>query len=95
MKTLYFLTITGLIQLYADRQNDESDAGLYSLISAVSDIIRVFSDGKIQIKNLADNEITETDYETFVGYYDEDEHEHHDCGCGHEYHGHDCDCGNH
>ncbi|MBP3361358.1 MAG: hypothetical protein J6N52_10925 [Clostridia bacterium] len=60
-------------------------------------IIRVFPDGKIQIKEMADGSVTETDYETFVGYYD-DEEDDHDCGCGHDHdhdheHGHDCGCG--
>lgn len=91
----YTLRLSGcLVVMYIGCGNIE-DCEKESVKTGVSDIIRVFSDGKIQIKNLADNEITETDYETFVGYYDEDEHEHHDCGCGHEHHGHDCDCGNH
>ncbi len=68
------------------------DCENYALNNNVSSIIRVYSDGKIQIKEMASKTITETDYNTFVGYYDEPEEHEHSCGCGHEHHDHDCDC---
>lgn len=60
----------------------------YAKSRCAESIIRVFPDGKIQIKEMATGEITETDYNTFVGYYDdepEEHHHHHDgeCNCGH------------
>lgn len=58
---------------------------VFAKSKGIESIIRVFPDGKIQIKECATGVVTETDYNTFVGYYEEDEHEHH--------HGHDCDCG--
>lgn len=58
----------------------------FSKSKGIESIIRVFGDGKIQIKDFVTGTVTETDYETFVGYYEEDEHEHHhDCDCGHCY----------
>ncbi len=57
----------------------------FSKSRGIESIIRVFADGKIQIKDFLTGTVTETDYNTFVGYYEEDEHEHH--------HHHDCDCG--
>ena len=68
----------------------------YAAKSGASDLIRVFADGKLQIKSFADGEITETDYETFVGYYADEQSD--ECGCGeHHHHDHDggCDCGEH
>lgn len=59
-------------------------------------IIRVFPDGKIQIKEMSDGSVTETDYETFVGYYDDSQEHFHDddCCCDHDHeHDHDCGCG--
>lgn len=56
----------------------------YAKTRRIESIIRVFADGKIQIKECATGVVTETDYNTFVGYYEEDEHHHgHDCDCGH------------
>ena len=58
----------------------------FSKSKGIESIIRVFADGKIQIKDFLAGTVTETDYDTFVGYYEEDEHEHHhhdDCDCGH------------
>ena len=68
----------------------------YAAKSGASDLLRVFADGKLQIKSFADGEITETDYETFVGYYADEQSD--ECGCGeHHHHDHDggCDCGEH
>ena len=60
----------------------------YAKKCGAESIIRAFPDGKIQIKEIATGEVTETDYNTFVGYYDEDPEEHH-----HHHHGDGCDCG--
>lgn len=66
----------------------------YVKMCGAESIIRVFPDGKIQIKETATGEITETDYNTFVGYYDDEPD---GCDCGHDHHHHDhgegCSCG--
>lgn len=55
-------------------------------------MMRVYADGKVQIKDFLKNEITETTAQEFLGYYDDDCGD--DCDCGHEHHHHhDCDCG--
>ncbi len=59
----------------------------YAKKCGAESIIRAFPDGKIQIKEIATGEITETDYNTFVGYYDEESEEHH------HHHNDGCDCG--
>ena len=66
------------------------DAEKYAKKTNADCMIRVFSDGKIMIKDFKDGSITETTAEDFLGYYEEDDG---GCGCGHE-HG-ECDCGHH
>lgn len=58
-------------------------------------MMRVYPDGKIQIKDFLKNEITETNANDFLGYYDgEDDFEEHECHCGHDHdHEHECHCG--
>ena len=91
----YTLRLYGcLAEMYTGNGSIE-DCEKYASGKGASDIIRVFPDGKLQIKSLAENEITETDYETFVGYYEDDDHDEHNCGCGHDHHGHDCHCHEH
>lgn len=50
-------------------------------------MMRVFSDGKLLVKNLESGEVTETTVDAFIEFYDDDEQEHHgddcDCGCHH------------
>lgn len=70
-------------------------------------MMRVYPNGKIQIKDFLKNEITETNANDFLGYYDDDcfdedcdcGHHHeddHDCGCGHHHsEDHECKCGHH
>lgn len=66
----------------------------YAIDNGISSIIRVFPDGRIQIKECGSDSVTETDYNTFVGYYDDADD--HSCDCGHDHdHNHDCDCGCH
>ena len=87
----YTLRLMGCMAEGDVKSDSIEQSDKYALSCGASDLIRVFPDGKLQIKSLADGEITETDYETFVGYYDDGGD---DCGCG-EHHHHDegCDCG--
>lgn len=97
----YTLRLSGCLVVTYIGDGSIEDCEKEAIDSGASDIIRVFANGKLQIKNIADKEITETDYETFVGYYDDEDcgcsHDHHDhdCDCGHDHHDHDCDCGRH
>ncbi|MDO4618930.1 MAG: ATP phosphoribosyltransferase regulatory subunit [Clostridia bacterium] len=53
--------------------------------TGASALMRVFPNGVLQIKDFKKDEITETTVNDFLGYVEEDEHEHHhgeDCGCG-------------
>lgn len=50
-------------------------------------MLRVFSDGKLQIKDFKRGDITETTVDDFLGYYDEHEEEE-DCCCGDDCHHH-------
>ena len=75
------------------------EAEQYAINNNMSCMLRVFADGKLQIKDFARNQITETTVNDFIGYYDDIEDEE-DCGCGHDHHDHhhhdhDCDCGCH
>ncbi len=63
------------------------DAESFAKERNIGSMLRVFSDGTLQIKDFATNEITETTVCDFIDYYEEDSHEHH--------HDHDCDCGCH
>lgn len=86
----YNLRVNGcLVEMYIG-DGDYKDAEQYALSSDISAMLRVFPDGKLQIKDFAKQEITETTANEFLGYYDDDFDD--DCGCGHEHH-HDCDCG--
>lgn len=49
-------------------------------------MMRVYPDGKVQIKDFLRGDITETTAQEFLGYYEDD-----DC-CGEEHHDHDCGC---
>jgi len=63
----------------------------YAVEDGISAVIRVHKNGKIQIKEMADGSITETDYNTFANYYSDEEEE---CDCGHDHHHHEgCSCG--
>lgn len=90
----YTMRLSGCLVKMFVQDGDINVCEKYAKENSISSIIRVFSDGRIQIKELGSDSITETDYNTFVGYYEEtDEHEH-KCECGHD-HEHDCDCGCH
>lgn len=71
---------------------DFEDAEKYAKEIEAGCMIRVFADGKILIKDLADGSVTETDAEEFLGYYEDEEED--ECCCGHN-HGEDCGCGHH
>lgn len=84
------LRINGcLVEAYIEN-GDYRDAEAYAVKTGSSCMIRVFPDGKLQMKDFVKQEITETTVNDFLGYYDDD-----DCDCGHEHHDHDCDCGHH
>ena len=49
-------------------------------------MIRVFPDGKVQVKDFSGGEIVETTAEEFLNFYEDDnshEHHHEGCDCGH------------
>lgn len=85
----YTMRLSGCLVTNYLGNGDIKDCQKYAQDKKIESIIRVFADGKIQIKDSSvSGGITETDYETFVGYYNEPEEEH-----GHHHHGEDCDCG--
>jgi len=91
------LRINGcLVEQYIG-EGSHLDAENFAKERDMSSMLRVFTDGTLQIKDFAKGEITETTVDDFIGYYDdedfEDEH-HHDCDCGHD-HDHECTCGHH
>ncbi len=86
----YTLRLNGcLVEQYIG-DGDYLDCEKYAISTGAGCMMRVHSDGKVQIKDFIKNEITETTAQEFLGYYDDDDC---DCGCG-EHH-HDCDCGHH
>ncbi len=89
----YNLRVNGCLVEYYIGDGDYKEAEKYALSTDNGCMLRVFPDGKLQIKDFAKNEITETTVNEFLGYYSDDEHEHHhDCDCGCE-HDHECTCG--
>ena len=85
----YTMRLSGCLVTNYISDGDIAECEEYAKLCGAESIIRAFPDGKIQIKEMASGEITETDYNTFVGYYnDEPEEEHH-----HHHHGDGCDCG--
>lgn len=88
----YTLRINGCqIEQYIGDGN-YTDCEKYSVSVGASAMMRVFPDGKLQIKDFIRGEITETTAQEFLGYYEDDDDC--DCDCG-EHHHHDCDCGHH
>lgn len=84
------LRINGcLVEAYIEN-GDYKDAEAYAVKTGSSCMIRVFPDGRLQMKDFVKQEITETTVNDFLGYYEDD-----DCDCGHEHHDHDCGCGHH
>lgn len=85
----YSLRVNGcLVEGYIGG-GDYADCEKYCTKIGAGCMMRVYADGKVQIKDFLRNEITETTAQEFLGYYDDDGC---DCGCEHEHH-HDCDCG--
>lgn len=88
----YNLRVNGcLVEGYVGG-GDYSKAEEYAKKSNAECMIRVFSDGKMLIKDFKRNEIIETTTDDFLEYYDDDAED----GCCEE-HGHDgeCSCGHH
>lgn len=88
----YNLRVNGcLVEMYIG-DGDFRDAENYARSTDTGAMLRVFPDGKLQIKDFTKQEIIETTANDFLGYYGEDDdcgHEHeHDCDCGHDHHKH-------
>jgi len=83
----YTMRLSGCLVTNYIADGNIGDCEAYAKKCGAESIIRAFPDGKIQIKEMATGEITETDYNTFVGYYDDEPEEHH------HHHGDECDCG--
>ena len=91
----YSLRVNGcLIEGYIGG-GDYTDCEKYCNSVNAGCMMRVYPDGKLQIKDFLRGEITETTVQEFLGYYDDNEHdcghEHSDCGCGHEHHHDGCE----
>lgn len=97
----YNLRVNGCIVEYYTESDSIEKACEYADKKGMSCVLRAYPDGKLQIKDMIKNEITETTVSEFLGYYEEDEcdcgHDHHDgCNCGHDHEHHDgCTCGHH
>ncbi len=90
----YSLRVNGCIVEFFNEDTDISAAEKYADEKKMSCILRAYPDGRLLMKDLIKNEITETTAQDFLGFYDEEE----ECDCGHEHHHHhgeDCDCGCH
>lgn len=88
----YSLRVNGcLVEMYVE-DGSYRDAERYAQESGAGCMLRVFSDGTLQIKDFVKQEITETTVGEFLGYYEEDT-DGCDCGCDHDHHHHEHDCG--
>ncbi len=86
----YTLRISGCMAEGYVGEGDFKSCEEYANATGAEAMMRVFSDGKLLMKDLIKQEVTETTVSDFLGYYDDD------CDCGeHEHHGEDCDCGCH
>jgi len=96
----YNLRVNGCIVEYYTETGDIKKAEEYAKENGHSCVIRCYSDGKIEIKDFATNDITVTNITDFLGYCNDDDecdcgHDHeHYCDCGHD-HSHECSCGHH
>lgn len=94
----YNLRVNGcLVEMYIG-DGDYKDAEKYAMNTDTGCMLRVFPNGKLQIKDFTKQEIIETTANEFLGYYEDDCYDE-DCGCGHHHdehhdghHHHDCDC---
>lgn len=73
-----------LVEQYIEG-GSHTDAESYARLKGRDSMIRVFADGKVQVKEFSDDEIVETTAEEFINFYADEEHHHHDedCDCGH------------
>jgi len=87
----YTLRVSGcLVEGYIG-DGDIYECEVYARKTGASALMRVKPDGVLQIKDFLKDEITETTVSDFLGYVEDDDHDH--CDCGHD-HDHDhCDCG--
>ena len=78
----YSLRVNGcLVEMYIGG-GDCGAAEQYAEEIGCGAMLRVYPDGKLQIKEMATGEITETDVNTFLGYYDDEDECGHDHDCG-------------
>lgn len=87
----YNLRVNGCIAEGYVGEGSCKDAEKYAEEIGAECMIRVFADGKIQIKDFSSGEITETYTDEFLGYYEDTEGdgcdcEDEDCGCHHHNH---------
>ncbi len=89
--TAFNLRVNGCIVEFYNGKGDITEAEKYAENKGIDCILRVYTDGRLEIKDYGKNEIIDTTVEEFLGYYEDEEEE---CGCGHDHHhGEDCDCG--
>lgn len=81
----YNLRVNGCIVEMYGKDGDINKASDYAIKENASAVIRCFADGCIEIKDMAKNEVIKTTVSDFLGYYEDDCHNH----------GEDCDCGHH
>lgn len=89
----YNLRVNGCIIEYYNLECDIESACKYATEKGFSCVIRALADGTLQIKDLIKDEITETNVQEFLGYYD-DADEEEECSCGHHHEHGEC-CGHH
>ncbi|MCC8168797.1 MAG: ATP phosphoribosyltransferase regulatory subunit [Oscillospiraceae bacterium] len=89
----YNLRVNGcLVEMYIG-DGDYLEAEKYALSTDTSCMLRIFPNGKLQIKDFTKQEIIETTANEFLGYYDSDLEYDEECGCGHEHNHGECGCG--
>lgn len=89
----YNLRVNGcIVEMYSEN-GDIKSALEYAENVGHSAVIRCYADGRVKIKDLAKNEVIETNISEFLGYYEDvsedecssHEHDHHNCDCGHHH----------
>ena len=88
----YNLRVNGCLVEYYIGEGYFSEAEKYAVDTGCVSMLRIFADGRLLIKDLARNEVTETTANEFLGYYEEADEHAHDCDCGCHEHHHDHSC---
>lgn len=82
----YTLRLGGMMMEQYIGSGDFKEAEEYAKNLGRDSMIRVFPDGKVQVKDFSGGEIVETTAEEFLNFYEDDnshEHHHEGCDCGH------------